>query len=978
MTATPDHSTIQALLGQIDETPPGPEEFALTRRAVELAQAAGDEELEYRARMRLTASASHNGDAATELSSFAWCLAKHDADPARFPAEVDGAPDLLWQYKWLPPVLDRSASFSLEQTEALIDDMEEHYRRAGVGLSAVIAERFAHAWITGRTAEALALRARLIATARDDHSDCEACSLAKLADFAVENREYGKALKLIDRIIEEGLACVTEPAYALSVALMPMLHAGRFEDAKAAHARSYRLARAHPDSVGTLANNLIFCAITGNQARALRLAERHLTTIAKDALNDEGRLWLLVALGITFDSLERASQGHVGVRGSDRPEVGAALGLEADMAAGRVWTASALGAKVWAAVDQLAGAFDARNGNSYISGQVAVKRAHLDQPYDLPLEAEVFLPPLPPAAAPSDALGLLELAYSADTAEAEVGYARRVLELTAGTSPDAAPPDPATAPAPRWAEAGTADDLRLGARRALIAGLVAQDLLDEAGAALADLLADLHALGRKTEAAAEAPAGLALYGAGDTRALQLALAQAEALGSPGHSIARMAFSLANQWLAADNEQAPDQEPDQDRSAAIARLVSLAIAQARPGSITHVGARVLQTHMNVMAATTGPDTDSDTDPRHAADREVALAAVNSFLTEDLPGGTRASLLNWRARLLANLGRFAEGAAAADEATALNTRLGLTRQAAEAAELAGQMLHDSGDLTAAAARFRHAIRSVELEGGYAAGTRFALARVLFEMEQTWQAVEAFTEVAEFEEANGAPAHALADTYEYLGRAAHYDGEPNDALRHWEHAADLWASADHPEGTARCYWRQGNLLRGHQQFESAVMCLDQAFDVLEAAQWREHEPLRDLAIGVLEARAMAKGWRADESALEDLAAARQVALEGDAVWRAADLLDTRARVLMGLERPREAVSQFLEAADAYRAADDPIAGSSAEFSAAKVTSGSLSRDRDARVLAEAALAALPAPSDPDAASLAEAIKSFLDDLT
>ncbi|MEE2814417.1 MAG: hypothetical protein VYC96_01960, partial [Actinomycetota bacterium] len=114
----------QQLLDEIDSTPWGRHEQALIAEAVALAQEIGDEQLEYQARMRQTASANMGGLTDVMLNSFAWCLAHHDADPQRFPLDIDnGAADLMWQFKWMAATLRASPAFSSEQIAAVLDDM---------------------------------------------------------------------------------------------------------------------------------------------------------------------------------------------------------------------------------------------------------------------------------------------------------------------------------------------------------------------------------------------------------------------------------------------------------------------------------------------------------------------------------------------------------------------------------------------------------------------------------------------------------------------------------------------------------------------------------------------------------------------------------------------------------------------------------------------------------------------------------------
>ncbi len=107
---------IAELIEEIDATYWGPEERALIDQALALTQEIGDEPLEYRVRLRLTASGARTGDTDVMLSSFAWCLAKHDMDPVRFPTEIDSSmADLMWQFKWMIGALDASPLFSRAQ-----------------------------------------------------------------------------------------------------------------------------------------------------------------------------------------------------------------------------------------------------------------------------------------------------------------------------------------------------------------------------------------------------------------------------------------------------------------------------------------------------------------------------------------------------------------------------------------------------------------------------------------------------------------------------------------------------------------------------------------------------------------------------------------------------------------------------------------------------------------------------------------------
>ena len=357
---------IRALFDEIDATPWGPQERALVAEAVALAQESGDERLEYEARMRQTSSANMTGDTDLMLTSFAWCLAHHDSDPARFPATVEPAGDLMWQYKWMAGALRGSPEFSPEQIAAVLDDMEEHYRRAGLGASGVLMARFEDAWAAGRWDEAEELQRRLEATPRDDYSHCDACVRSQFAGYFSETGRESDALRLVQEMIEGGFSCGEEPEHALARALIPYLRAGMLDEARTAHLRSYRLAKDNPDNLSIVAKHIVFCAVTGNAARALALVERHLPWLVHDGLNAEAHLAALASVAVALDAVTEAGHGATPVRGSDAVTLAPLLGEHEGL-----WTASELAAHAWLLADDIAAAFDRRNGTDAHAQSIA-------------------------------------------------------------------------------------------------------------------------------------------------------------------------------------------------------------------------------------------------------------------------------------------------------------------------------------------------------------------------------------------------------------------------------------------------------------------------------------------------------------------------------------------------------------------------------------------------------------------------------
>ncbi|MGW6692283.1 hypothetical protein ACWF62_00730 [Rhodococcus sp. NPDC054953] len=370
---------LNELISEIDCTPYGPAERELIERAITVADEAGEEETAYRVRMRLVQSSSMTGDTEALLAAFAWCVGRNAADPARFPNEVDDY-DLLWFHKWIADSLGSNPMFPQATIAESIERMETAYRQAGVGLSGVVQTRFSEAFLAGRFGEARRYLDELARTPRDDYSHCDACVRSEEATFRILTGEPATGLDLIEEMLEQGYECGEEPERAISHTLVPLLEAGRFDEAERMHLRGYRLARGNADNIAMIARHLVFLSVTGNAHRAIEMLERHLGWLAHDRLNAAGHLEALTAFAVTCSAAGRAGLGDERVRGSDAAPLVPFLGPHD----GR-WTVDELGAACLRAADELAARFDERNGTSHRSETLAATVALVDRGWDLPI-----------------------------------------------------------------------------------------------------------------------------------------------------------------------------------------------------------------------------------------------------------------------------------------------------------------------------------------------------------------------------------------------------------------------------------------------------------------------------------------------------------------------------------------------------------------------------------------------------------------
>lgn len=858
-----------ALIEQIDQTPFGPAESALTREAIALAIDLGDEQLEYAARLRQTSSANHSGDIESALTSFAWCLARHDEDPVRFPAEVDGA-DLMWQFKWMASMLSSSPEFGLDQIEAVLDDMEQHYRAGGLGISGVLMARFEHAWDAGRFEEADRTRSLLLTTPRDEYSHCFACTPSQLAGYAIERGDDVEALRLIDEMIAEEHTCGEEPEHALARSLGPALRTGRLDDAREAHLRSYRLAKDNPANLGIIAHHIVFCAVTGNEARALSLIERHLRWLAHDALDAAGHVRALSAIAVGLDAVTAAGHGDTPVRGADDAALRPWLG--APPAAG--WTAASLAERAWTTASELSARFDARNGTSAYADRLVRLRAFGAQRFDVPLRGDAFVP------------------TTVETVPVDgPGRVRRALELISAGAGEAAAAAEAALP-----HAEGDERTRLLAVLVLTAIRAGDD--ETAQAWLAQRDHSLRDAGRAAQADLEHRYGLRLWRRGDDVDLT-AIEQA---------VAETADPAARGWAHLTRALVAIDADDHTTAATHARAARDLAEAAGDGMPAVLAIRLL------MYA--------------VATAEESRVHADELLTHPRADeGLRVKALQHRARVRMLTGD-AEGAQHdADAAVVLAGGIGAQSLLPELLFGAAGIADGDGRPTDAAARLRRAADLAE-GGGNAIGLRYRLAQTLLDAGAPDDAADAAAEVLAAEEAAEAPPAARAETLVLLARALEAAGEPGRAVGAWAYAAELFAEAELPARQASALVFRAKLLLHFDVLDDAA--IDATTALALARPVADADP--SLLLDALHTLGRVRDAQQDPDAFGLYDEAAALATAHDAGWALADITDSRARAHAQRGEIDLAVAAALRASDLFAAAADPGSASMSELVAAR----------------------------------------------
>lgn len=372
---------ITRLIQRSDRAEWGRECGGLLAEAITLADAAGEEQLAYAARMRQVSNATMMDDAELVLATFAVCDDAHRRDPLRFPADpkrmrlpglgYDFA-DLHWMWKWIPTILMAHPRFGHADVEDSLAGLEETYRAAGLTSQAVPQRHLNWAVIRGDADAIRHWRDVAAALPPDDNADCEACSRSTLIEAALHLDDTPAALTLLDEIVDGDFGCAEEPAVALSHMLPTLAREGRPDAVRTAVAEilaNQEVVTAHLGAAGRL---VAFLTQAGQPERALVIARRALPKMGERPLNGTGQLALLTGLAVACDALVARGNGSWPVPQADDTALGPWL------AADEPHTVSSLADAARRAAHDLAAAFDARNGTDRHARTLADTLAQVD------------------------------------------------------------------------------------------------------------------------------------------------------------------------------------------------------------------------------------------------------------------------------------------------------------------------------------------------------------------------------------------------------------------------------------------------------------------------------------------------------------------------------------------------------------------------------------------------------------------------
>ncbi|WP_026930564.1 hypothetical protein [Glycomyces tenuis] len=377
-------SELRRTLLRINSELNGEARSAALEQHVEAVSAADDQPLLNQTLADLVNSYEFSMDASRIIVPFARLLHNYDTAPEHFDASTTHR--VYWMFKWVIYKMIEHPDIPLESVEEWLSRFRSRYAEAGHSLHPVHEAEQELADHLGDAERAAKAVTAMNAAEPDRMSNCKACRCHNLGWIAACDGEHERAVELWSPVLEGNLRCAHEPHAALASSLLSLVALGRLDQARANHMRGYLMIRDKDDMTYAVARHLRFCALTGNEARAIEIIAAH-DRFYELRLSLRERRYLLEGVQVTCAALMSRGMGDTEVPGPEN----------------RAWRAAELHS--WADAERRAinERYDRRNGNDAQSRSSDARAAFEDAYPHVPLGLRTLTPARrPKRTAPQD------------------------------------------------------------------------------------------------------------------------------------------------------------------------------------------------------------------------------------------------------------------------------------------------------------------------------------------------------------------------------------------------------------------------------------------------------------------------------------------------------------------------------------------------------------------------------------------------
>jgi hypothetical protein len=367
-----------------DERPYGRTRTVTAEELVDVAEQFGEPVPLVHALLELQEAYTYGSEPRKSPVVFARLLTLFDEQPDVFDERLRH--QLFWRFKWVANALRALPEIPLASLRQWLTEMRDRYEKAGLDLQPYYGQAYQ---LAAHVGEDTALAYELWAgRSRSRLSDCEACETCERALYHLAAGDDERALRAWEPVLAGKESCQEEPARSVSYALLPLVRAGRADEARGLHLAGYRGCRRNPSMCGEVGRHLEFCALTGNEARGLELLAEN-RSLFEEVDSPRDLFDFLTGVEVLLQRVEQLGHGELPAAGF----------------AGRAWTVAGLRAEVRERADDLAARFDTRNGTTAHADRrrARLDRAPLLDALELTLRSRGLddVAPAAPAAAPA-------------------------------------------------------------------------------------------------------------------------------------------------------------------------------------------------------------------------------------------------------------------------------------------------------------------------------------------------------------------------------------------------------------------------------------------------------------------------------------------------------------------------------------------------------------------------------------------------
>lgn len=200
----------------------------------------------------------------------------------------DDFTDCLWKFKWIVSGVAKSSVIEKELIDEANEAMLFYYERMELSLASYYKALMNQNIDMGDTREMRANYELWKKLAKDDMADCEACEASGEITYLNFAGEYAAALELAEPILSGKLTCGEVPHTTYAPILFSMIKTGKIEEAKALLPKAAATIESNPRVINMVAPLIEIAVRLDERETALSLARKHSAAIldGNDDLND--------------------------------------------------------------------------------------------------------------------------------------------------------------------------------------------------------------------------------------------------------------------------------------------------------------------------------------------------------------------------------------------------------------------------------------------------------------------------------------------------------------------------------------------------------------------------------------------------------------------------------------------------------------------------------------------------------------------